>query len=63
MAQTTKMSRAEAGRKGGLATKQRHGSEFFGEIGRLGGKKGGQTTKARHGVEFYQRIGRQGGLK
>jgi general stress protein YciG len=63
MAQTAKMSRAEAGRKGGLTTKQRHGIEFFGEIGRLGGKKGGQTTKARHGVEFYQRIGRQGGLK
>ena len=63
MAHTMKMSRAEAGRKGGLTTKRRHGNEFFGEIGRLGGKKGGQTTKARHGVEFYQRIGRQGGLK
>ena len=63
MGQTAKMSRAEAGRKGGLTTKQRHGVEFFGEIGRLGGKKGGQTTKARHGVEFYQRIGRQGGLR
>jgi general stress protein YciG len=63
MAQSTKMSRQEAGRKGGLTTKQRHGREFFGEIGRLGGKKGGLMTKQRHGVEFYQRIGRQGGLK
>ena len=63
MAQTTKMSRAEAGRKGGLSTMSRHGREFFGEIGRIGGKKGGETTKRRHGVEFYQQIGRKGGLK
>jgi len=63
MAETTKMSRAEAGRKGGLTTKQRHGNEFFGQIGRIGGKKGGETTKQRHGVEFYQRIGRKGGSK
>ncbi|MBA3551782.1 MAG: glucose starvation-inducible protein B, partial [Actinobacteria bacterium] len=52
MAQTTnhdgkngKMSRSEAGRKGGLTTKRRHGQEFFGRIGRIGGKKGGETTK------------------
>jgi general stress protein YciG len=58
-----KMSRAEAGRKGGLTTKHRHGEEFFGRIGRIGGKKGGDTTKKRYGVEFYQRIGRKGGSK
>ncbi len=58
-----KMSRAEAGRKGGLTTKQRHGPEFFGRIGRIGGKKGGDTTKRRYGVEFYQRIGRKGGSR
>ena len=58
-----KMSRAEAGRKGGMTTKQRHGQEFFGRIGRIGGKKGGDTTKKRYGVEFYQRIGRKGGSK
>jgi uncharacterized protein len=65
MAQTqiAKMSRAEAGRKGGMTTKQRHGEEFFGKIGRIGGKKGGDTTKRRYGVEFYQRIGRKGGSK
>src|SRR5205823_6387535 len=65
MAMTTraKMARAEAGRKGGLATKQRHGREFFGRIGRIGGKKGGDTTKRRYGVEFYQRIGRKGGSR
>ena len=58
-----KMSRAEAGRKGGLTTKQRYGGEFFGKIGREGGKKGGDTTKRRYGVEFYQEIGRKGGSR
>jgi general stress protein YciG len=58
-----KMSRAEAGRKGGLTTKKRYGPEFFGRIGRVGGKKGGDTTKRRYGVEFYQRIGRKGGSR
>jgi general stress protein YciG len=56
-----KMSRAEAGRKGGLTTKQRHGDDHFSKIGRLGGKKGGEATKQRYGVEFYQQIGRKGG--
>ena len=56
-----KMSRAEAGRKGGLSTKQRYGGDHFSRIGRLGGKKGGESTKRRYGVEFYQRIGRKGG--
>jgi uncharacterized protein len=58
-----KMSRAEAGRKGGLTTKTRHGPEFFGRIGRIGGKKGGDTTKKRYGIEFYQTIGRKGGSR
>jgi uncharacterized protein len=58
-----KMSRAEAGRKGGLTTKSRYGGDFFGKIGRLGGKKGGEATKRRYGVEFYQRIGRKGGSR
>lgn len=56
-----KMSRAEAGRKGGMATKQRYGDGHFSKIGRLGGKKGGEATKQRYGVEFYQQIGRKGG--
>jgi len=63
VAQETKMSRAEAGRKGGLTTKRRYGDEFFGRIGRIGGKKGGDTTKRRYGVEFYQQIGRKGGSR
>jgi len=57
------MSRAEAGRKGGLTTKNRYGPEFFGRIGRIGGKKGGDTTKKRYGIEFYQQIGRKGGSR
>ena len=61
--QTQRMSRAEAGRKGGLTTKQRYGADFFGKIGKIGGKKGGDTTKRRYGVEFYQQIGRKGGSR
>lgn len=61
--QPRKMSRAEAGRKGGLVTKQRHGENYFSEIGRLGGKKGGETTKQKYGIEFFQEIGRKGGSR
>ncbi len=61
--QSNKMSRAEAGRKGGKTTKERYGDEHFGRIGRIGGKKGGETTKQRYGSEFYQKIGRIGGSK
>jgi len=60
---SAKMSRAEAGRKGGKTTKQRYGEEHFGRIGKIGGKKGGETTKERYGSEFYQKIGRLGGSK
>lgn len=58
-----KMTRAEAGRKGGLRTKERHGQDYFGRIGRMGGKKGGEATKQRYGVEFYRSIGRKGGSR
>ncbi len=60
---TKKMSRSEAGRRGGQSTMKKYGSEFYQEIGRKGGKKGGNTTKERYGIEFYQKIGRKGGLK
>ncbi|MFN2526316.1 MAG: hypothetical protein ABR505_08640 [Actinomycetota bacterium] len=61
--EATKMSRAEAGRKGGTTTKQRYGEEHFERIGKIGGKKGGETTKKRYGREFYERIGRLGGSR
>ena len=49
-----RMSRAEAGRRGGLSTKKKYGSGFYQEIGRKGGKKGGQTTKDRYGVDVMK---------
>jgi general stress protein YciG len=61
--QARKMSRAEAGRKGGQTTKSRYGDGHFGRIGKIGGKKGGETTKRRYGSEFYQKIGRLGGSR
>jgi general stress protein YciG len=63
MMENGKMSRAEAGRKGGQATRERYGGEHFGKIGKIGGKKGGETTKRRYGSDFYQKIGRVGGSK
>ncbi len=58
-----KMSRVDAGKKGGNATKKKHGVEHFIKIGKEGGKIGGATTKERYGLEFYREIGRKGGLK
>jgi uncharacterized protein len=57
------MSRADAGRKGGLTTKKRYGADFYQRIGRKGGKKGGLTTKQRYGPDFYRTIGRKGGSR
>jgi len=59
MAEKGGMTVREAGRKGGRATKARHGPGFYGSIGR----KGGETTKKRHGPQFYERIGRKGGQR
>ncbi len=59
MAEKGSMTVKEAGRKGGRATKARHGPEFYKAIGR----KGGETTKERHGPQFDERIGRKGGLR
>jgi uncharacterized protein len=58
-----KLTRSEAGRKGGKTTLKKYGTEFYQKIGQKGGRKGGQTTKERYGTEFYQEIGRRGGLK
>jgi len=58
-----KLTRSEAGRKGGKTTLKKYGTEFYQQIGQKGGRKGGQTTKERYGTKFYQEIGRKGGLK
>ncbi len=47
---------AEAGRRGGQATLEHQGTEFFRKIGR----KGGQRTKERYG-ELLSEFGRKGG--
>ena len=39
MVDSRKMSRAEAGRKGGQTTKKRYGIEFYQTIGRKGGSR------------------------
>ena len=49
--------------QGGKTTAERHGHNFYHEIGTQGGKKGGATTSKRYGLEFYQAIGRKGGAK
>jgi hypothetical protein len=51
-----KLTRAEAGRLGGLKTKQRHGSEHFRRAGHLGA----QATLDRHGAQHMAAIGRKG---
>lgn len=56
-----KMSHAEAGRKGGLSTKSRHGAGFYSQIGQKGASKGGKRTLERHGVDHFREIGRKGG--
>lgn len=62
-ASTGRMSRAEAGRLGGMKTKERHGEDHFRRIGRSGGSKGGATTRDRYGVDHYKKIGSLGGKK
>lgn len=56
------MTKAEAGRLGGLATKARYGKGYYSRIGKMGGRKGGLKTKSRHGSAHFKRIGRKGGL-
>ncbi|KIL45478.1 protein GsiB [Jeotgalibacillus soli] len=48
-----KMSREEAGRKGGEATAENHDKDFYQDIGH----KGGDATAENHDKEFYQEIG------
>jgi hypothetical protein len=53
---TKKLTKAEAGRLGGLRTKQRHGSAHYHRAGKLGA----QAVIERHGTEHLQAIGRKG---
>jgi hypothetical protein len=51
-----KLTKAEAGRLGGLRTKQKHGTEHFRRAGQLGA----QATLKTHGKEHMAAIGRKG---
>jgi hypothetical protein len=52
-----KMTRQEAGRKGGEKVSRERGPEFYRQIG----KKGGEKVAEQRGAEFYREIGRKGG--
>lgn len=52
-----KMTREEAGRRGGQKVARERGSDFFRAIG----KKGGEKVAEERGTEFYRQIGRKGG--
>ena len=52
-----KMTRVEAGRRGGEKVARERGNEFFRRIGRKGGKK----VAEKMGSEFFREIGRKGG--
>jgi general stress protein YciG len=56
MAAQTKLTKAEAGRLGGLQTKRRHGRQHYQEAGR----KGGKATLETHGTEHMRRISQAG---
>jgi hypothetical protein len=53
--------RVAAGRKGGQTTRDRHGTDFYRTVGKLGGSKGGTATRDLYGPEFFRRIGALGG--
>lgn len=55
--QKRKMTREEAGRKGGEKVARERGPEFYREIG----KKGGEKVAQQRGSEFYREIGKKGG--
>jgi hypothetical protein len=58
-----KMSKAQAGRLGGNATKRRGGSAYYSRIGKKGASKGGRSTYARHGSAYMKKIGARGGRR
>jgi len=58
--ETGKMTKEEAGRKGG-ESRARETSQQGTSSRSEAGRKGGEATKETHGREFYQEIGRKGG--
>lgn len=52
-----KLTREEAGRRGGKKVSRERGPEFYRAIG----KKGGDKVAQQRGSEFYREIGRKGG--
>ena len=56
VATPTEITVKEAGRRGGIATRDRRGVEFLRQIA----KKGGETTKIRYG-HLFSEFGRRGG--
>ena len=62
------LTKVEAGKKGGIATRDNHislcplcGSPVTNQCLANAGKKGGETTRKKHGRTFYSQIGRLGG--
>ena len=60
MPRERKMSRQEAGRKGGERTKAKHGSQFFASIGQKGGRV--SSGNFRNDPERAKQAGRKGGM-
>jgi general stress protein YciG len=52
-----KISRQEAGRRGGEKVARERGSQFYRRIG----SKGGEKVAEERGSEFFKEIGRKGG--
>jgi len=52
-----KMTRQEAGKRGGERVARERGSDFY----RIIGRKGGEKVAEERGSEFYREIGRKGG--
>ncbi|HEX7630108.1 MAG TPA: KGG domain-containing protein [Candidatus Methylomirabilis sp.] len=55
------MSREEAGRRGGEATRKSHGSDFYSEIGSKQGKGNNPGNFANRPKEEVRESGRKGG--